>query len=255
MASSASAIPVAGWVIAAGILLAILGIAIGTAVANNVAYGKSAENAADNINKLSNEIYKLTEKANAIKSIEDQYDALDKKIIKTAEDQAKMNELLDGVSDKLSTENEKDDKGKDIQGTSEKDKFDALETEQEKRAYLQKVEADARKEANEKRREQIRIIQNLSAEERKELLTNKENADYLKAQSAVRAIVNNQLYETIDALKDVGAETEAFTQAILDQMDAEELYKYAQQEKATAIKALVKAVDEAITTINGEQIR
>ena len=255
MASSASAIPVAGWIIAAGILLTILGISISTAIANNVAYGKSSEKAADDVNKLSNEIYKLTERANAIKTVGDQFDALDKKIIKTTEDQKKLNELLDSAGDKLSDEKKKDDKGKDIDGTSEKDIYAAIETDQEKYIYLQNVENEARKKANDLRQKQLDILKNLNPALRHEMLTNKDNAEYLKVQSAVRAINNNTLYEYIDSLKDAGNETEAFAQAILNELDAEQQYQYAIESDQHSIKNLVDTIDNATTIINGEKIR
>ena len=254
MAGSASAIPVAGWVIAAGILLTILGITIGTAIAKNVAYGKSADKAADDVNKLSNEIYKLQQKADAIKTIEKQYDALDNKIVKTAEDQKKMNELLDSAGDKLSSENQKDKHKKDIEGTSEQDIYKNLQSDKARREYLAQIEDDATRQANKKRREQISILQNLSAAERQRILTSKGNADFLKTQDAIYATNNNTLYEYIDTLGNVGEGVEQLTQNILEQMDAEEAYKYATDDSGAAIKRLANTINNASTVIEGSQV-
>ena len=103
MAKSAGEIPYVGWIIGIAILAA-LGITIGVAAAKQSQYQKSAEGAAEAVNNLSNEIYKLNEKANAIEQITDAYDKLDQKLIKTKKDQEEMNELLDQAADKLSDE-------------------------------------------------------------------------------------------------------------------------------------------------------
>ena len=238
-------------------ILAAAGVAIGVSVAamNGAFNNNQAEKTANDINKLSNEIYKLTERANAIKTLEDQYDALDKKIIKTAEDQAKMNELLDSAADKLDTENQTDNKGKEIEGTSQQDQFKAIETEQEKLTFLQNAEAEARDKANEKRQEQLDLLNKLNPKEREAILNSKDNTEALKVQSAVRAINNNTLYEYIDTLEDAGQETETFTQAILDQLTAEQQYNYAIEQDSHSIQNLVDAIDKATTTINGQRIR
>lgn len=233
-------------------LAAALGVGIAAAM-GAFNKGTAADSAADNINKLSNEIYKLNEKANAIKTIEDQFDALDKKIIKTAEDQEKLNELLDSAGDKLSAENKKDSKGKDIAGTSEQDIYNALETEQDKYNYLQQAEKNARQRVEDLRRQQLNILESLNEASRKELLTNQTNTEYLKVQSAVRATVNQQLYDTVDLLKDAKKGTEEFTQAILNQMSASELYKYAIEDDANSIKKLVDTVNKATTWKNGQE--
>ena len=243
-------IPIAVAVAAA---LAGITLAIGAGITSST---KSAgDQATSDINKLSNEIYKLTERANAIKTIEDQFDALDKKIIKTTGDQQKLNELFDSAGDKLSEEKKKDDKGKDIDGTSEKELYAAIETDQEKYIYLQNVENEARKKANDLRQKQLDILKNLNPALRQEMLTNKDNAEYLKVQSAVRAINNNTLYEYIDSLKDAGKETEAFAQSILNELDAEQQYQYAIESDQHSIKNLVDTIDNATTIINGEKIR
>ena len=255
MANSAGKIPYVGWIIAAGILIA-MGIAAGAAIAalTSKMNNTGANKAADEINNLSNEIYKLQEKANAIKTIEKQYDALDKKIVQTTEDQKKMNELLDQAGDKLSSENQKDGKGNEVQGSSEQDIYKNLQSEKAKREYLAKIEEDSIRKANAKRREQLRILEELDPAQRKLMLTSKDNADYLMAQDAIYAINNNTLYEYIDTLGDVGENVEALTQKILEQMDAQEAYEYASDRSGSKIKQLADAINSANTIIGDSQV-
>ena len=200
-----------------------------------------ADKAAEDVNKLSNEIYKLQEKANTIKSIEKQYDALDNKIIKTTADIKEMNDLLDKAADKLSEE--------------EKETFSRLTTDKQRRDYLAQVEREATSEANAKRAEQRNIIRNLSAGERNRLLSsNTTNADYLEAQSAIFALNNNALYEAVDRLGKVEDGVESFTQSILENMTAQEAWAYAQDESGSRIEQLLKTINEATTVYDNEQV-
>ena len=121
MAESAGKIPVVGWVIAAGILAALVGIAIATAVSNAQKYEKSAEGTAEKINDLSAEIYKLNEQAQAIDNITNSFDKLDKKLIKTKEDLAEMNSLLEKGSEIMDDDVEEDEDKGFGKGVSEKD--------------------------------------------------------------------------------------------------------------------------------------
>ena len=226
-------------------MLALAGVALGISAAVSASQ-HATENTAKEINALSNEIYKLQEKANAIKTIEKQYDALDNKIVQTAADQEKMNELLDQAKDKLSSE------GKE--GKTEQDIYAALSTNAMKRTYLAQIEEKAIREANAKRREQISILKEASAAQRKEMLTSKDNADYLMVQDAILAINNNTLYEYIDSLDKVADGVESFTQAILESMSAEEAYRYATDKTGTGIKKLVDIINGATTVIEDEQV-
>lgn len=192
-------------------LVAALGVGIAMAIASTGAFNgdSGAQKAAGDINTLSNEIYKLTERANAIKNVTSQFDDLDKKIIKTAEDQKKMNELLDSATDKLDDEQKKT--------------YEALATDKQRYEYLKQVEAESRKEANAKRQQQIDRIRKMSAGDRAALLSsNATDAKILEAQSAIYALNNNSLYEYIDTLEDAQEGVEKLTQSILENMSAEE---------------------------------
>ena len=227
-----------GWV---GLAIAALPIAINGIKSLFNWFGSfnyTAGKAAKKINELSNEIYKLNEKASAIKSIEKQYDALDNKIIKTKKDQEEMNDLLDKAADKLSEQ--------------EKTTYKALTTDKQRREYLETLEKEATEEANKKRREQVRAAEKLSTSRRKELLdSNTTDSDFLSAQSAFYAINNNSLYEYIDTLGEVADGVESFTQSILENLSAEEAFAYAQDESASAIQRLVDTVNKT-TFINGK---
>ena len=234
-----SQLGVYGIPIAAAVMMALAGIALGVTAAVNAANG-GTDKAADKVNKLSNEIYKLQAKADAIKSIEKQYDNLDKKIIQTTEDQEKMNSLLDSISDKLSEE--------------EQDVFKGLTTDKAKRDFLETVEQNAIDEANKKREEQIKILRKLDPEQRREILNNKDNADYVQAVDAIYAINNNTLYEYIDSLSDVNDGVEKFTQSILENISAEEAWNLASSDTSDVIAKLVDTVNGATVLVGNEEV-
>lgn len=195
----------------------------------------SAENAADNINELSNEIYKLNESANALNEVGRKFDELDDKIIKTKEDLAEMSSLLKSAGDNLSEENDKDEKGKEIENSSDKYDYSQLESDTERRKFIEIKEQEYRDEANKKRQDQLDYAKKLSEGERKALLDDSTtNSKYLETQSAIRAIANNEIYETIDALREKGIYDEQELQnakdvatAIMSEVKAMEAYGYA----------------------------
>lgn len=76
-------------------------VGIGVAISNT---SSKTEDSAEQVNKLSNEIYKLQEKANAIDQITTAFDELDNKIIQTNKDIEEMGSLLEQAADKLSDE-------------------------------------------------------------------------------------------------------------------------------------------------------
>lgn len=235
----------------AGIAIATaLAIGLGVAIAASMGAfsGKTeADRAAEDINNLSNEIYKLNEKANALNSIADSFDNIDGKLIKTNADLKEMNSLLDQAADKLSDEIEED---KDIgygAGVSEKAYYEGLQSDRAKRQALDLIESKARKEANSKRTEQIQILRGLSQYELGKFLNeNTTNAEILQAQDAIFALNNNELYEYIDKLKESGeltaeeaSATEALTQSLLDNMSVSEAWGYAQVDNGVKVQKVV----------------
>jgi hypothetical protein len=241
--NSASVIPVVGWIISLileGAALASTIITIVGGIVNTISnwiksISNNADSAAENINKLSNDIYKLNESANALNEVGRKFDELDDKIIKTKEDLAEMSSLLKSAGDNLSEENDKDDKGKEIENSSDKYDYSQLQTDTERRKFIEIKEQEYQNEANKLRQKQLDDAKKLSEEERKVLLDdNTTNSKYLETQSAIRVIANNEIYETIDALQEKGIYDEQELQnakdvatAIMSEVKAMEAYGYA----------------------------
>ena len=222
-------------VIAAAALLAIVGIAVAIKSTNS-----ETENTADKVNELSNEIYKLNEKANAINNITSSFDKLDDKLIKTNADLKEMSSLLDQAADKLTDD--------------EKEIYSALSTDREKRQYLSDIERNSRDDANRKRSEQIHTIGALSNDDRQKLF-----ADSVKVRDAVYALNNNKLYEYLDLLKEdknltnaTAAAVETLTQNILENMNIEQAWAYAQTDTGEQIQILVNSIKDL--TINAKNL-
>ena len=254
MAGSAGKIPYVGWIIAAAILVT-MGIAAGAAImALSGAFdnNKSADSAAKSINNLSNEIYKLNEKANAINDITGNFDKLDNKLIKTNKDLKEMSSLLDQAADKLDDSVEEDEDVGYGKGVSEKDYYNSLQSDKAKREFLDEVEREARNKANAKRTEQINKLKGLSATELANFLDeNNKSAEVLQAQDKIYALNNNELYEYIDSMKEskeitdeAAAATEKLTQSILEEMSVEEAWDYAKDNDGEKVRDLVDSLKD-----------
>lgn len=229
----------------AGIAIATaLAIGLGVAIAASVGAFNTksgADKTADEVNKISNEIYTLNQRANAINNVTSQFDKLDNKVIKTKEDIAEMSSLLKSAADSLST---------DEDDPFNKDAYNALGSDNERRDFLERAERNARNKANQKRQEQLEKINKLSYSERSKLLDdNTTNSAYLETQSAIRAIANNTVYETIDALKEESyyteeqlANTEDLTTALIAQLDAVDALNYANNPES--LKQLISTLNE-----------
>ena len=241
----------------------MFGVIAGITAAINANHKKSAEGTAEDINKLSNEIYKLNEKANAIKQITSAYDDLDNKIIKTKKDQEEMNSLLEQAADKLSTETYKNQKkankagaayyGKDV---SEQDYYNSLSTDREKKEFLDSLEAETDRQIKIHQREQIDRIKKLN-DKQKAIFFNENTTDssVKQAQSAFYAIANSNLYDRIDAMTDVteeeAAAIESVTQAMIANLTAKEAYDYANNpEKVQAIIDKLKDLEQIQMKVN-----
>ena len=255
-----------------GIPGVIAGIAIATALAAALGVtiaaslgafsGKTkAEKAAKEINVLSNEIYKLNEKVQAINKITDSFDALDNKLIKTNADLKEMSSLLDQAADKLDTEVDK--KHDWYNGKSEKEYYESFSSDEGRQKALQLIEKNNRNLINQKRKEQIQNIRKLKPSELKRFLSeDATSAEVIQAQDAIYATNNSVLYEHIDLLKETtdlreeeSAAVEKLSQSILDGMTAEEAWNYAKDESGQKVRNLVNALntlDYMIEKTNGE---
>lgn len=224
---------------------------------------KSAKGAAEDINKLSNEIYKLNEKANAIKQITSAYDELDNKIIKTKKDQEELNSLLEQAADKLSTETYSSAKkakkagatyyGKNV---SEQDYYNSLSTDQEKKEFLDSLEEETARQIKIRQQEQIQAVKKLSPAEKQKFFNENTTDNAIKqAQSAFYAIANSNLYNKIDAMTDVteeeAAAIESVTQSMIANLSAREAYDYANNpEKIQAIIDKLKGLEQIQMKVN-----
>ena len=260
MAESVAANPVWGWAIAIAILAAA-GIAIGVAAAKNIEYGKSAEGAADRINELSNEIYKLNEKATAIDNITSSFDKLDSKLIKTKADLEEMNSLLEKGAESM--DNSEVDEKKDVgfgKGVNEKQAYEAM-TDDEKKLYLKRKSESLKVDLKAARGKQESEINNLSYEERSKLFDeNTTNSKIIQAQAAIYALNNAELYEEIDLLKksssvteEAAKATETLTQSLLENLTVTEAWEYNQNpDKIKELISTVSSLKTQVKDLSGE---
>ena len=255
-ANAAQNIPVAGVFIALG-LLAAAGIALAVSMANvNGAFDNDygAQKKAENINKLSGEIYELTERARALDSVVDSFDKIDNKVIKTKADIEEMNSLLEQAGDELSDEIGEDEDIGYGKGVSAQEAYKALTREADKIAFLEAEANRNRKLANDKRQEQLKIFNNARSYEKSQLLYGSD-AQYVNARSAIYGINNNTLYESIDALKElegadeeVLAATEELVQGLLEQLDITDALAIANEDADSTIKELINELQDLEAT-------
>ena len=230
--------PVAGTIAFAAIaaVIAGLGIAAGVGIAKGIqGTSKSgSQKTADDINKLSNEIYKLENKARALDTVTKSYNDLDNQIIKTQKDQEKMNELLDQAADKLDEEEQK--------------AYKSLATNEQRIRYLEATQSKAEQDANQKRQEQLNKINKLSPNQRADFLDpNSTDSDVLTAQSAIYAINNAKLYDFVDRLEDAQEGVEKLAQSLLSQLSPAEALAFANA--PDKIEALVKKLNNTAVQV------
>ena len=229
--------PVAGTIAFAAIaaVIAGLGIAAGVGIAKGI-QGTSesgSQKTADDINKLSNEIYKLENKARALDTITKSYDDLDKKLIKTNEDQEEMNNLFDQAADKLDEE--------------QKNAYKALQTNKDRLRYLKAIQQQSEEQADALRRQQINLISNASLGKKNALLDeNTTDSNILTAQAAIYANNNNELYKYIDSLTEAKAGVEDLAEALLSELTPAQALAFAEQPEL--ISKLVDSLNSLSTT-------
>lgn len=253
MAGAATGLGVPGLIIAAA-LMALAGIAGIAAIVGGIS--KQKESTEEKVNNLSNEIYKLQEKANAINQITTSFDDLDNKIIQTNKDIEEMNSLLDQAGDKLSDEIGEDEDIGYGTGVSEKEHYQGLVGDKAKRDFLEQVETQARIDAKNKRDEQISLFRN-NAELMNENTT---NAEIKKAQTSIYANAIYNLQDYIDKLKEtenMSTETasaiEKMTQAMIEETDLDEALDFADYEQKVAdLVDQVKGLEVSVKDTNGE---
>lgn len=262
MAGAATGLGVPGLIIAAA-LMAMAGIAAIGGIVGGIS--KQKESTEEKVNKLSNEIYKLQEKANAINQITTSFDDLDNKIIQTNKDIEEMNSLLEQAGDKLSDEIGEDEDIGYGKGISEKEHYQGLIGNKAKRDFLDQVETKARTEAKEKRDEQIDIFRN-----NPELLNeDTTSSEIKKAQTSIYANAVYNLQDYIDKLKEtenMSSETasaiEKMTQAMIEEADLNKALDFADYEGQVAdlvnqvkdLEVSVKDTNEEFKNISAAEI-
>lgn len=244
-------IPILGWILAVASAIttvALLCWQFGV-------FDSAASKAADKVNKLSAEIYDLNKKATSLDTVIDNFEKLDGKILKTSKDLEEMKSILEEAGNSLSSE--VTDKKK-FGGVSEQDWYNSLSSDKAKLEYLKKAADEARSEANQKRNEQLAAINNLRGNELDAFMMGTE-AKYVQARDAIYAINNNNIYEQIDALKELNQYssdqlkvTEEITSAILEQVDAYEAKDLANN--PSRVKELINTINGLTTSIDGETV-
>ena len=233
-------------------MAALCGIVINAAIQNKK-YEDSAEGTADSINKISNKIYELTQKSNALNEIVNKFEDIDNQVIKTTADIEEMNSLLSSAGDHLSTEREKDNKGKEIEGTSEQDIYNGME-EDKKLQYIQGKAEDAKREADQERQKALDEINDLKnrdyAEYKKMINDETSNGKYLSVQSSIKQTAREHAYDRIDELKedfkDKGGDIdslqdiESLVSSLVSKMSSEDALEYAND--ANKMKVLVDSL-------------
>lgn len=224
----------------AGIALATtLAAALGVAIAASVgAFNQpsATDTTVEDVNKLSNAIYKMTERANNLKTLIQQYDELDNKLIKTIEDQKTLNDLLDQAADKLSDEG--------VEGQTDRDIYNSLQDNATRRRFIEAKQQEYQNLGNLYRLWQLNLINSLNSVQRQLLLNaNSTSAAVLQMQSALFATNNQRLYEYVDTLQDVAEGVEAVTQNILEAVSPTKALALANDLSATAIHKLVDALN------------
>ena len=246
MAGAATGLGVPGLIIAAA-LMAMAGIAAIGGIIGGIS--KQKDSTEEKVNNLSNEIYKMNEKANAIDQITSSFDKLDNKIIKTKKDIEEMNSLLDQAADSLS-----DEEDSFAEGVSEKEHYQSLATDKQKREFLDLVEKQARDESKKLRQEQIKLFSN------QELLNeNTTDTNIKKAQSSLYANANAALYDYMDILKDTtditdeaASATEELVESMIGELSLQQALDFNNNSKQ--IEDLVESVKDLKIEIDDSNI-
>lgn len=224
---------------------AIAGIA---ALASKNTSGKKETKEIQNLNK---EIYDLTKRAESMQTIVSKFDALDEKIIKTNEDLKEMNNLLTSAADNL---DDTEVKGKDDigygKGINQKQAYEALTSDIEKRNFLETETKKTRQKIASKYDESRRQIEKLRSKGKLNSFLTGSSEEARAVRDSVYGYNNLKMYNTLDELTNSGAITsaessniETWTQKILENVDALKAEQLAQSdtiEKTTKLIAQTK---------------
>ena len=217
-------------------LLVLAGI---TAIAGFAgAFTANQKSTEEQVNSLSNEIYKLETKARSLDNIADSYDKIDKQIIKSKKDQEELNELIDQAADKMTDE--------------EKAVLNSKRTNKEKIDYIRIIQAKADEEAKKNRDQQLALINSLKDSQLQAFLDpNSSNSEVLTAQAAIYANNNSYLYDYIDGLGDIKEGVEEVAQALLEELTPAEALAFANQpERIEELVNQLNNLNKAYTSLS-----
>ena len=197
--------------IAAAALLTALGAGIAIAIAGaNGAFDSQEEKDEKRMQELSNTIYTLTKRSEAIQTAVDKVVELDGKLIKTKQDAEDLASALEQVGDKLSGDKEKN--LMDVGDMSEQDFYKQLGTKEQ----LEFLEEYNKKLYEELRKADAEMFEKLS------------RSDLSKAENKLRArsLAKRTGYQALDELNLSSTETTArrtMLEAIIDSADNDKL--------------------------------
>ena len=214
--------PIAGSIAFGSIAAAItaLGVMGGIAIAG----GFKQADPLDGINKTSNSIYQLNKSTTAIQSTISSFEKLDEHIIKTKKDTEDMATALEGAADKLSSDTEgalHNMLGLRA-GQSAQDYYKTLTSDKQRLEFLKRYTELSNTLIRQQHEQIIRTIR-----QNKLNLSLAENAT---AAAAVYARNNLILYDYIDGLDMEADGLQEVTQAILEQIDANQALNLTQQQ-------------------------
>ena len=232
-------------------MAAVLGVAAIAAVASIISKNSSGDKQAKEIQNLNKEIYDLTKRAESMQTVVSKFDALDEKIIKTNEDLKEMNNLLTSAADNLDDTKvkDKDDIGYG-KGVNQKQAYEALTSDIEKRNFLETETKKTRQKIASKYDESRRQIEKLRSKGKLNSFLTGSSEEARAVRDSVYGYNNLKMYNTLDELTNSGAITsaessniETWTQKILENVDALKAEQLAQSdiiEKTTKLIAQTK---------------
>ena len=187
----------------------VAALLVGGAIAGIAALASkntSGEKETKEIQNLNKEIYDLTKRAESMQTIVSKFDALDEKIIKTNEDLKEMNNLLTSAADNLDdTEvKNKDDIGYG-KGINQKQAYQALKSNIEKRNFLETETKKTRQQITSKYAETREHINSLRSKGKLQDFLTGSSKEAQAIRDSVYSYNNLKMYNIIDELVEKGS--------------------------------------------------
>lgn len=191
-------------------MAAVLGVAAIATVASIISKNSSGDKQAKEIQNLNKEIYDLTKRAESMQTVISKFDALDEKVIKTNEDLKEMNNLLTSAADNLDDTKvkDKDDIGYG-KGVNQKQAYEALTSDIEKRNFLETETKKTRQKIASKYDESRRQIEKLRSKGKLNSFLTGSSEEARAVRDSIYGYNNLKMYNTLDELTNSGAITSA----------------------------------------------